>query len=101
MSWIQRTVTPPAAPARQSPTTDTASQMTDECFETYVAWRAQCAALQVAYDRWSADSGDSGDSAAYEIYRTELEFEDQAARTHQQAAERCEGLSPNRKVSAR
>lgn len=95
MSWIQRNVTPPAALARQGPATDTAGQMTGEYFDTYVAWREQCAELQGAYDRWSADSGDS---AAYEIYRAELELEDLAARTHQQAAERCEGLSPNRKV---
>ena len=95
MSWMWSNVRPPAAPARQGPATDTAGQMTDEYFDTSFAWREQCAELQGAYDRWSADSGDS---AAYAIYRAELELEEQAARTHQQAAERCVGLNPNRKV---
>jgi hypothetical protein len=85
MSWIESNVRPPAALARQGPATDTAGQMTDEYVDTYIAWREQSAELQTAYDRWCADSGNS---AAYEIYRAELEFEEQAARTHQETAER-------------
>jgi hypothetical protein len=54
-----------------------------EAAETYVCWRAECAAVQDAYDHWVAQRfSDSGRAAAYADYRAALVREELAARAY-------------------
>jgi hypothetical protein len=46
-------------------------------FTTYVNWRAQCAAVQSAYERWV--SGDEESHVSFALYHAELELEEHAA----------------------
>ena len=66
------------AGARPALSPELTSELADEFLETYLRWREESAALQLAYDRWRAAQAE--DSAfAYAAFRAALELEERAA----------------------
>jgi hypothetical protein len=53
----------------------------DAYLERYVAWRAECHAVQEAYQRWG-ESGRGEGRLAYAGYLAALDREERAARTY-------------------
>jgi hypothetical protein len=66
------------AGARPAPSAELTPGLADEFLETYLWWREESAALQLAYDRWLAAAAD--DTAdAYAAFRAALDLEERAA----------------------
>ncbi len=67
-------------------------RLVDKLVEAYVDWRGECARVDDAYRSWASESGPCG-RAAFGLYMTALDAEEQAAEVYAGLVRRADKLS--------
>lgn len=62
---------------------DNNQSVVDELLESYLSWREECAALEVAYERWIR-AAEADRACAFAAYSAQLDLEEHAARCYEE-----------------
>jgi hypothetical protein len=54
----------------------------DELLDSYLSWREECAALELAYERWIR-AAEADRALAFAVYSAQLDLEEHAARCYE------------------